>query len=112
MTNITPYIQLAIAIIGAIFTYIIIPYIKAKKTSEEINADIAKGKKMLEDIKILVAAADQIGKNLGYDGEKKLMYVKGRLEAMGYIIDDSICDMIEAAVLNLHNQLIEEYVIE
>lgn len=108
MINITPYIQLAIAIIGAIFTYIIIPYIKAKKTSEEINADIAKGKKMLEDIKILVAAADQIGKNLDYDGEKKLMYVKSRLEAKGYIVDADILDKIESEVLKLHNQLIDE----
>lgn len=108
MINITPYIQLAIAIIGAIFTYIIIPYIKAKKTSEEINADIAKGKKMLEDIKILVAAADQIGKNLGYDGEKKLMYVKSRLGAKGYIVDTDILDKIESEVLKLHNQLIDE----
>lgn len=108
MTNITPYIQLIIVVISAILTYILIPYFKAKRTSEEINGTIAYVEALMKNIKILVAAADQIGKNYGYDGEKKLMYVKGRLEAMGYTIDDSICDMIEAAVLNLHNQLIEE----
>lgn len=98
--NITPIIEAIIAIAVSLITGYLIPFLKAKYSAESLR-------KALDVIDIIVAAAEQIGKNLGYDGAAKKAYVVSRLEDMGYKIDDTTLDYIEASVLELHNALTE-----
>ena len=98
--NITPIIEAIIAISVSLITGYLIPFLKAKYSAESLH-------KALDVIDIVVAAAEQIGKNLGYDGAAKKAYVVSRLEDLGYKINDATLDYIEASVLELHNALTE-----
>ena len=89
--DITTIINAVIALIGAIITYKVVPWIKTKTTVEQ--------QKLLEaTVKTLVFAAEQLYGS-GW-GQEKLNYVVTRLESSGYTVD---MDMIEAAVMRCFN---------
>lgn len=91
--DLTPIFQAVIALLAAIITYKLVPWIKTKTTEgQRVNLSAI--------IKVLVFAAEQI-----YDagqGEQKLNYVLGKLRERGYDVDaDMIRESIEAAVYNI-----------
>lgn len=89
--NLTPIIQAVIALLAALITYKLIPWIKARTTE-------AQQANMTAVIKMLVFAAEQIyGAN---SGAEKLQYVKERLAERGYDID---LPAIESAVAQYIN---------
>lgn len=84
--DLTPIIQAVIALIAALITMKLIPWIKAKTSIEQ-------QKRLSAVVKTLVFAAEQLygaGK-----GEEKFDYVVSRLEAKGFDVD---LDEIEAAI--------------
>lgn len=84
--DLTPIIQAIIALLAAIVTYKVIPWIKAKTTNEQ--------QALLEaTIRTLVFAAEQIY-GAG-NGAGKMQYVVEKLEEKGFTAD---VDTIEAAV--------------
>lgn len=92
--DITIIIEAVFALIAAVITAIVIPYIKSKTTAQEqaeINAWV----------KIAVSAAEQIYNGSGRGAEKKA-YVLNWLLQHGVTVDESKLDaMIEAAVYDL-----------
>ena len=92
--NITPIIEAALLLLAAIFTTVVIPYIKSKTTAQqqtEINAWV----------KIAVSAAEQIFNGSGRGAEKKA-YVLEWLKQRGITVDEAKLDaMIESAVYEL-----------
>jgi hypothetical protein len=99
MTDITPIVLCVVAILGALWTYILAPYIKSKTTAEQRAA-------MQTMIGTLVYAAEQIYKGTGR-GQEKLEYVVKALEAKGIYVNlddttDAARAMIEAAVLAIN----------
>ena len=94
--NVTTIIQAVFALIAAVITVIVIPYIKSKTTASqqaEINAWV----------KIAVTAAEQIYTGSG-KGEAKKAYVLNWLREHGITVDDEKLDaLIEAAVYELTN---------
>ena len=86
MINLTPIIEALIALIAALITFKVIPWIKAKTSNE-------KQQFLSATIKTLVFAAEQLyGSGMG---KEKLEYVVARLEDKGMNID---IDAIEAAI--------------
>lgn len=101
MIDLTPIFQAVIALIVALITAFLIPYIKSKTTAERF-ADIEKW------AKIAVNAAEMIYSGTGRGAEKK-KYVIEFLTAKGYKLDiESIDNLIEAAVLSLQSEKPEE----
>ena len=84
--DLTPIIQAVIALIAALITMKVIPWIKAKTSVEQ-------QKRIEAAVKTLVFAAEQIY-GAG-NGEAKLNYVVTRLEDKGFTVD---IDVIEAAI--------------
>lgn len=99
MYDITPIIEAVAALIAALITAFLVPYIKSKTTAEqqkEINAWV----------KIAVAAAEQIFKGSGR-GEEKKQYVIAWLKERGVTVDENELDaLIEAAVYELTQGII------
>ena len=97
--DITPIVEAIVAVVCAVVTCVLIPYIKSKTTTEqqkEINAWV----------KIAVAAAEQIYTGSGR-GEEKKAYVLEWLRSHGVTVDDEKLDaMIEAAVYDLTQGII------
>ena len=84
--DLMPIIQAIIALLAAIVTYWLIPWIKARTAAQQ-QANIRAA------VKVLVFAAEQIyGAGNGKD---KLRYVEEKLKEQGFRID---ADEIEAAV--------------
>ena len=95
MTDLTPIVNAVIALIAAIITTFLIPWIKSK-------IDAAKLAQIVEWVGIAVRAAEQIYNESGM-GEKKKQYVLDFLAGKGFTLDpNSINAMIEAAVKNLN----------
>ncbi|MBQ6960894.1 MAG: hypothetical protein IJP78_07965 [Clostridia bacterium] len=91
--DLTPIIQAVIALLAALITWKVIPWINARTTKEQ-KAN------MRAMLRVLVCAAEQLyGAN---KGAEKLDYVVARLEEMGYKVDRS---EIEAAVYQAFNSL-------
>ena len=92
--DITPIVEAVVAVVCAVVTCVLIPYIKSKTTTEqqaEINAWV----------KIAVSAAEQIYSGSGR-GEEKKAYVVEWLRSHGITLDSEKLDaMIEAAVYEL-----------
>ena len=95
MTDITPFINAVIALIAAVITAFVIPWVKSKTTAaqrEEIEAWV----------RIAVTAAEQIYKGSGR-GEEKKEYVLEFLRGKGLTFDmTSINLMIESAVKDMN----------
>lgn len=86
MIDLTTLINALIALMAAVITAFVIPWIKSKTTAQQ--------RELMESVvKSLVYAAEQIF-GAG-SGEEKLQYVIDRLRAMGYTVDLSL---IEATV--------------
>lgn len=86
MIDLTDIIQAVIALIVALITYKVIPWIKARTTESQQAV-------LMATVRTLVYAAEQLygaGK-----GDEKLAYVKQKLEEKGFEVD---IDAIEAAV--------------
>ena len=95
MTDLTPIVNAVIALIAAIVTTFLIPWIKSK-------IDAAKLAQIVEWVGIAVRAAEQIYNESGM-GEKKKQYVLDFLADKGFTLDpNSINAMIEAAVKELN----------
>lgn len=92
--DLTIVIEAVAALIAAVITAFVIPWIKSKTT----NAQFEKIKMWVE---VAVEAAEQIYIGSGR-GEEKKAYVVQFLETKGFKIDaDSLDKLIEAAVFNL-----------
>ena len=93
--DITPIVEAVVAVVCAVVTCVLIPYIKSKTTAEqqkEINAWV----------KIAVSAAEQIFTGSGR-GEEKKEYVINWLREHGITVDEAKLDaLIEAAVYELN----------
>lgn len=94
MIDLTPIMEAIIALVVAVITAFVIPWLKGK-----IDAD------KLEQIKlwvtVAVEAAEQLYNGTG-SGEEKKAYVVKFLQEKGFTIDpDSLDKLIEAAVFNL-----------
>lgn len=99
MKDITPIVQVLITLIGAIITFIIVPWIKSKTSAQE-QEQIRKW------IEIAVSAAEQIFAGEGR-GEEKKKWVLDFLSKYNLKIDlDAINAMIEAEVWKLNNSQI------
>lgn len=98
--DITTVIEAVFALVAAVITAIVIPYIKSRTTAQqqaEINAWV----------KIAVAAAEQIYTGSGR-GEEKKAYVLNWLAEHGITMDeDRINALIEAAVYDLNHGLLK-----
>lgn len=95
MTDITPIVAIVIALIFAVITIIIAPWIKSRTTSEQL-------KQIMSWVNIAVLAAEQLFKGIGR-GEEKKQYVLDFLKSKGYYIDaEKIEAMIEAEVAKLN----------
>ena len=89
--NLTPLIQAIIAVLAALITYKLIPWIKSKTTKQQQD-------NLQALVRVLVYAAEQIY-GAG-NGPEKLEYVCRELRERGYEVDLS---EIEAAVYNAFN---------
>lgn len=97
MTDLTPVINAFIALISAVISVFLIPWIK-RKTNQQDREE------MLKWIEIAVSASQQLYHNL--DGAERKKYVQDYLELKGYDISSKDIDnAIEAAVLKLHREL-------
>ena len=94
--DITPIIEAVAALICAIISAILVPYIRSKSTKEQQN-------KILQWVKIAVAAAEQLFTGSGR-GEEKKAYVLDWLTSHGLRVDEGKLDaLIEAAVYALNH---------
>ena len=95
--NLTPIAQAVIAIVAALISTFVIPWIKSKVKNEDTA-------NFLRWVEIAVAAAEQLYEST--DGEVKKDYVLNYLRDKGYSVDvDDLENAIEAAVLKLHSEL-------
>lgn len=95
--DITIIINAVIALIAAVVSTFLIPWIRSKTTSQQREDLIAW-------VKIAVAAAEQIYKGSGRGGDKK-KYVLDFLAQSGFTVDtDSVNAAIEAAVKQLNSE--------
>jgi len=96
MIDITAVINAVVALIAAVITAFVIPWIKSKTTSQQREELVAW-------TKIAVSAAEQIYKGDQRGAEKK-QYVLDFLAKNGFSIDDEAVDAaIEAAVKQLNS---------
>ena len=94
MFDSTTIFEAVFALIAAVITAIVIPYIKSKTTAQQQAA-------LASWVKIAVAAAEQIYVGAGR-GEEKKAYVLEWLAARNITVDtDKLDAMIEAAVYEL-----------
>lgn len=94
--DITPIVQAVFALVAAIITAIVIPWIKSKTTKEQQE-------EIKQWVKIAVAAAEQIFVGQGR-GEEKKQWVLEFLTKYNLKVDmDTIDALIEAAVWELNN---------
>lgn len=94
MVDITPIVNAVIALIAAIISAFLIPWIKANTTEQQRQT-------ILELIKIAVAAAEQIYEGEGR-GEEKKQYVLNFLTSKGIAVDD---EAINAAIESYVQQI-------
>lgn len=93
----TAIINAVIALIAAVVTSILIPWIRSKTTAQQREELIAW-------VKIGVAGAEQIFQGSGR-GEEKKAYVLDFLEKHGFTVDvESVDTAIEAAVKQLNSE--------
>jgi hypothetical protein len=94
MIDLTPIMEAIIALVTAVITAFVIPWLKGK-----IDAD--KLEKIKLWVTVAVEAAEQLYKGSGR-GEEKKAYVVKFLKEKGFTLDpDSLDKLIEAAVFNL-----------
>lgn len=95
--DLTQIINALIGLLATALTAILIPLAKSRISSNKWDD-------LLKWVEIGVAAAEQLYTSL--EGGKKKAYVIQYLESKGYKIDsEDVENAIEAAVLQLHNEL-------
>lgn len=96
MTNLTPIINALILLIAAILSVYVIPLIKAHVKRKDLD--------ILEKwVTVGVGAAEQLFDKSEW--EKKREYVFEFMREHGYVIDETVINTLENAVLKLHHQL-------
>lgn len=96
MIDLTPILETIIALIAALVTYKVIPWIKAKTTESQQAI-------LMATVRTLVYAAEQLygaGK-----GKEKFTYVRQKLQEKGFDVD---VDAIEAAVKEITIEIAKE----
>lgn len=96
MIDLTDIIQAVIALIVALITYKVIPWIKARTTESQQAM-------LMATVRTLVYAAEQLygaGK-----GKEKFTYVRQKLQKKGFDVD---VDAIEAAVKEITIEIAKE----
>lgn len=96
MIDLTPILEAIIALIVALITYKVIPWIKAKTTESQQAI-------LMATVRTLVYAAEQLygaGK-----GKEKFTYVRQKLQEKGFDVD---VDAIEAAVKEITIEIAKE----
>lgn len=94
MIDITSIINAVIALLAAVVSTFLVPWIKGKVEAQKLE-------KVADWVTIAVSAAEQIYNESGM-GEKKKRYVLDFLEDKGLTVDiNSVDAMIEAAVYGL-----------
>lgn len=97
MTDLTPVINAAIALIAALISAFLIPWIKRNIKAKDRDD-------FLRWVEIAVAAAEQLFHTT--QGTEKKKYVLAFLEEKGYVCSESELNAaIEGAVLRLHRDL-------
>ena len=97
MTDITSILQAAIALIAALLSAFLIPWLRRNTTAKERED-------LLKWVSIAVQAAQQMYYQL--EGPERKNYVRSFLTEQGFDVDDQAVDAaIEAAVLELHREL-------
>lgn len=97
--NITPIIEAALLLLAAIFTTVVIPYIKSKTTAQQ-QTDIEGW------VRVAVSAAEQLYKGSGRGDEKKA-FVLDWLKKRHIAVDEAKLDaMIESAVYWLNHSFL------
>lgn len=100
MFDVTPVVNALIALCAVFITAVVIPYVRAKYSNEDIR-------EFMSWVKIGVMAAEQL-----YDstnGNEKKKYVLNFLEEQGYKIDGAeVENAIESVVLEIHSALYGE----
>lgn len=97
MTDLTPIINAAIALLAALVSAFVIPWLKRKTTAQDRE-------ELLKWVEIAVAAAQQLYHQL--NGLERKQYVQAFLASKGYDVnDEDVNSAIEAAVLKLHHEL-------
>ena len=97
MTDLTPIFNAVIALLAALITAFVIPWLKRKTFAQERE-------ELLRWVEIAVAAAEQMWDST--QGEAKKKAVLAFLREKGFIFSESEIDSaIEAAVLKLHHDL-------
>lgn len=95
--DITTIINAVIALIAAVISVFVIPWIKSKTTVQQREQLVAW-------VKIAVSAAEQLYKGSGR-GEEKKQYVLDFLSKNGFSVnEDSVNAAIEAAVKQLNSE--------
>lgn len=95
--DITPIINAIIALIAALVSAFVIPWLKRKVAAYDLDA-------LLSWVQIAVAAAEQLYTSL--QGDDKKQYVLRYLAEKGYDVNaEDIENTIEAEVLRLHSEL-------
>lgn len=97
MTDLAPVINAFIALVAALVTAFVIPWIKRNTSAKDRE-------ELLKWVEIAVMAAQQLYHQL--DGSKRKEYVLNFLQEKGYDVTSAEVDnAIEAAVLKLHQEL-------
>lgn len=97
MTNLTPVINAVIALIAALITAFVVPWIKRNTSAKDRE-------ELLKWVEIAVMAAQQLYYHK--DGEMRKDYVLKFLAEKGYDVSSAeVENAIEAAVLKLHQGL-------
>lgn len=89
--DLTPMVNAAIALIGAIFVGKIVPYLKERMTASQYE-------RLEAAVRVAVYAAEEVYKS-GH-GDEKLNYAKAYLKRHGYDVD---VDQIKAAVKQMRD---------
>ena len=97
MIDLTGLFEAIIALIAALITAFLIPYLKRKAGAEKFET-------IKSWVTVAVQAAEMIFRETGM-GEQKKAYVIAFLNEKGYDLDyDTLSNLIESAVLELNNK--------
>ena len=97
MTDLPPVINAVIALIAALITAFVIPWVKRNTTAKDRE-------EFLKWVEIAVAAAEQLFHTT--QGKEKKTYVVQFLQEQGFTFSEAEIDAaIEGAVLKLHREL-------
>lgn len=100
MTDLTPIINIIIALVGALISIFLIPWLKKKLTREDQE-------NLMFWVKIAVSAAQQLLYQA--NGADRLKYALELLQEKGFDVDlPEVQAAVEAEVLRLHQELEKE----